>query len=107
VAGAGGILIILLGALVGLGAGIATLALFAFGFRRLGPARARVATVTVAVPAFVAIVLTLPFWIVIVSGKDTRGEPFDLREIEGWMWLLLLTPPLTLVALAIRTARAR
>jgi hypothetical protein len=106
-AGAGGLLVILVGALLGLIAGVATVALFMTGFSRMSPARSRAAAYVVGGLAFVALLLTAPAWIVIVSGKDTRGEAFDRSEIDLWIYLVLVTPPGALAALATYGIRRR
>jgi hypothetical protein len=106
-AGAGGLFVMLVGAMIGLAAGVGALLLFFGGFRRLSPASARVAIYGVGCAALLALVMTLPAWVVIFAGRGTRGESFSAGDLGLTFWMLILPPPLTLVALITRLGRRR
>jgi hypothetical protein len=106
-AGAGGLWLMLFGTLIGFGAAVLAIALFWFGFRRLGPRWSRALAILATLGSVLAALTMVPAWAVIVSGKDTRGEPYDRGQIPLWFYLVLATPLLTIAAFAWRTVRAR
>src|ERR1019366_598915 len=106
-AGAGGLFLMFIGAVIGLSSGVLSVALFRYGFRKLGPKSSRALTVVATVGSVVATLMMLPAWSVILSGKDTRGERFDASDVPFWFYLVLATPLVTLSALVWRSAKAR
>jgi hypothetical protein len=79
-AGAGGLAVVLLGGAIAfflilgtiVGAGYALLGKHARRGYRIGIAS--------TIAAVLAIVLSLPFWIVVLTGRDTHGEPWKFSE---------------------------
>jgi hypothetical protein len=103
-AGAGGLFLVLVGGLLGVVAGALAIALFLFG-SRMRPARSRAATYAAGIVAIAAVLLMAPAWLVVVTGKDTRGEPFDYGTLDLTFYVFFLTPPITLLALVTRLVR--
>ena len=101
--------VMLVGALIGMLAGAVALALFGFGFARIGPRWSRAFAVVTIVASSAALLLTLPAWIVVVTGKGTRGEAFYDGTVDLpfalVLALLLLAPPVTIISLVRRLAR--
>jgi hypothetical protein len=106
-AGAGGLFLMFIGAVIGLVSGALAVALFRYGSRRLGPKASRALAVVATIGSVVSTLMTLPAWSVILSGKDTRGERFDASDVPFWVYLVLATPFVTLAALVWRSAKAR
>jgi hypothetical protein len=76
----GGLAEVLLGGLLGLLlAGVAA-ALLVYGFVARNPRRGFKATVVALGLAIVAVLLSKTFWVVVLSGRDTHGEPIRYDE---------------------------
>ncbi|HEX8794463.1 MAG TPA: hypothetical protein VF765_26140 [Polyangiaceae bacterium] len=89
-AGAGGLFIMLLGALVGLGVAGSALGLLFFGRRsRRSGWRLALAIVMIVLSAL-AVLVSLPAWIVLFTGKSTREEPLAPGD---FLWISALVLP--------------
>lgn len=108
-ANAGGLLFVLLAGLVGLGLVAGTLALFVYGLVARDPRRgARASGVALAL-SLLAALLSFPFWAVVLSGRDTHGEP--LRWADSGPLVAVVAVEALAIALAlagvVRQARRR
>ncbi len=99
-------IIVILGALLGVAAAVLAFALVVFGFRRQPFGVSIVLACVVALIALIALVATLPAWIVTFTGRSTSGELVGHFSFELWMYVLLALPPLTLVTIGVRLAWA-
>jgi hypothetical protein len=79
-ANAGGLLFVLVAALVGLGLVAGTVALLVYGVVARDAQRGFKASVVALLLAIVAALLSTPFWIVVLSGRDTHGDPLNYGE---------------------------
>jgi hypothetical protein len=79
-ANAAGLLIVLIGGLIGLGLVLGTFALLVYGLVTKTPARGLVASIVALVLSVLASLLSTPFWIVVLSGRDTHHERLDYAE---------------------------
>jgi hypothetical protein len=79
-ANAGGLLIVLLACLVGLALVVGSVALLVYGVAARDPRRGFTASVVALGFALVAAFLSTPFWLVVLSGRDTHGEPLQYGE---------------------------
>ena len=104
-AGAGGLFVMLVGALLGLGAGGGSIALVLFGARIVQRRWGRALAIGLVVLDALATLLTLPAWIVILSGKGTHGEPVQPGDFPLFVYLLLAFPPAAVAGLVWRLVR--
>ncbi|HWZ89707.1 MAG TPA: hypothetical protein VNW92_12675 [Polyangiaceae bacterium] len=79
-ANAGGLLVVLIAGLVGLGLVVGTVALLAYGLVARDARRGFTASLVALGFAVVAALLSTPFWIVVLSGRDTHGERLNYGE---------------------------
>jgi hypothetical protein len=79
-ANAGGLALVLLAALLGLGLVVGTAGLVLYGLFASDPRRGRIASITGLVLSLSAALLSTPFWMVALSGRDTHGERLDYGE---------------------------
>jgi len=79
-ANAGGLLLVLLAGLVGLGAVAVSVGLLVYGLVAKNPRRGLRASLVALGLSLVAAVLSTPFWIVVLSGRDTHGERLDYGQ---------------------------
>ncbi|OAI42679.1 hypothetical protein AYO41_00665 [Verrucomicrobia bacterium SCGC AG-212-E04] len=95
----GGLADVLLGGLLGfLLAGVAA-GLLVYGFVARNPRRGFKATVVALGLAIAAVFLSKTFWVVVLSGRDTHGEPIRYGETVPPV-ILVVVEGLVLVAAA-------
>jgi hypothetical protein len=106
VANAGGLLVVLLGGLIGLGLVVATIALVVYGIVAEDPRRGFRASVAALTLSMLAALISTPFWIVVLSGRDTHGEKLDFGE--SWpIVALVVVEAVGIVAAAVGVVRQR
>lgn len=104
-AGASGLFVMIVGALVGVGGVIGAVALFGLGFRRMSPRAARITSFVLMALALVALLLTSPIWVFLLRGRGSHGEPLGFFDLPWFAYPFLLGPPITIVALVVRLLR--
>jgi hypothetical protein len=81
-AGAGGLAVILVGALIAIGLSLGTIAAAVYALAAKDPRRGFKLGLAAVAGATLAIVLSSPFWVVVLRGRDTHGE--RLVYPESW-----------------------
>ena len=79
-ANAGGLLVVLVGGLIGLCLVAGGIALLVYGVVARNPRRGFAASLIALVLTLLAALLSTPFWIVVLSGRDTHGERLNYGE---------------------------
>ena len=74
----GGLAVVLLGGLLGLGLVGGVVAILVYAAVGKNPRRGLVASAVALGLSLLAILVSLPFWIIVVSGRSTYGEKVDL-----------------------------
>jgi hypothetical protein len=101
-AGAGGVFVMFIGALIGLASGGLALVLALSEIRVTWPRLGRASSILAVSGSVLATLMMLPAWGVIVSGTGTRGDKVELGELPLWVYLLLATPIVTLGSFVLR-----
>ena len=97
-AGAAGLAAILLGAMTGFVFAVIAIALAFYGFRTSKPRRGFIASMSALVLSLLSVLLSVPIWSVLLSGRDTHGEPLHYSEMGPAVFLIVVE------ALAVSTA---
>lgn len=79
-AGASGLALVLLGGLVAIVLVLGAFGLLVFGLVAANARRALKASVVALAISVLSAVLSFPFWKVVLSGRDTHGEPLGYPE---------------------------
>ena len=87
-AGAGGLLLILMGGAIAIGLMGGAIALLLYGIATGNPRRGFIASMIALALSLLSALLSLPFWVVVLSGHDTRGVPWHFGET--WPAILLV-----------------
>jgi hypothetical protein len=99
-AGAGGLAVVLLGGLVAFFLVIGTFVAVGFALFSKNARRGFRLGVASIVTSSIAILLSVPFWRVILSGKDTHGDPIHYADMAGIVVVLVAEALLVLGAIA-------
>jgi hypothetical protein len=105
-AGASGLALVLLGGLVGVPLVAAALGLLLYGHLATNARGALRASVAALCISLVASLLSFPFWKVVLSGRDTHGDPLVYRESWPLVGVVVLEA-LTVAAAAWGVVRQR
>ena len=98
-AGAAGLVLILLGSGIGFVLAVIAIALSLYGFRTGRPRRGRIAGMSALVLSLLSVILSFPIWRVVLSGRDTHGKPLDYSEMGPAMFLIAFEVIAVLIAL--------
>ena len=79
-AGAGGLAFVLLGGLIGFLLVLGAIGLVVYGFVTENARRGYIASLIALAISVVASLLSTPFWIVLLSGHGSHGEPVTFAE---------------------------
>jgi hypothetical protein len=86
----GGLIGVLLGGLIGLVLVALAIALFFYGLVKRDLGRTRKASIVSLTLSLLAALVSTPFWIVVISGHDTRGEPLRYDDASPIYWLVFI-----------------
>lgn len=98
-AGAAGLAAILLGAMAGFVCAVIAIALALYGFRTSKPRRGFIASMSALVLSLLSVLLSVPIWSVLLSGRDTHGEPLNYSEMGPAVFLIAIETLAALTAI--------
>ena len=98
-AGAAGLAAILLGAMTGFVCAVIAIALALYGFRTSKPRRGFIASMSALVLSLLSVLLSVPIWSVLLSGRDTHGEPLRYSEMGPAVFLIVVETLAVLTAI--------
>ena len=98
-AGAAGLAEILLGALTGLVFAVIALVLVIYGFSTSNPRRGFIAGMSALVPSLLSVLLSIPIWSVLLSGRNTHEKPLSYGEMRPAVFLAIVESLAVLTAI--------
>lgn len=105
-AGASGLIIILMGVAIAIVLMGGTIALLVYGIATGNPRRGFIASVIALALSLLSALLSSPIWALVLSGHDTHGNPWHFSEIWAAV-VLLAVEALAILASLLGVARQR
>jgi hypothetical protein len=106
-AGAGGIFVMIIGAVLGAFAAAGAAALLIWGMRQGQPKWQRALAVGLILLSSTAQLLMAPAWTVLLSGHGSHGESIAWSDFPFFLYVFLVAPPVTIIALIVRLVRTK
>jgi hypothetical protein len=103
-AGAGGLAAVLLGGLIGFIFSVVAIVLVIYSFRTGHPRRGFVASIVALALSAVSVPLSSLIWVVVLSGRDTHGDPIDYGEMSPAV-ILVIVEAVALLASIVSASR--